>query len=152
MTHPDRNNGAATDHPRRRPGTFRPGNPGRPPGCRNKATLAALALLEGEAEALTRRCVELALRGDTTALRLCLERLLPKGRAVRLPLPLRTLADLDAATEAVSGALAEGAVVLDEVAVLTGLIETRRRLLETTELERRLAALEQQQQQQANAP
>ena len=61
-------------------------------------------------------------------------RLLPKSRAVRLQLPLRTLADLDNATEAVSGALAEGAIVLDEVAVLTGLIETRRRLLETTDL------------------
>ena len=142
MTRHDRNNGADTGQPSR-PGTFRPGNPGRPPGARNRATLAALALLEGEAEALTRRCVELALAGDTTALRLCLERLLPKGRAVRLPLPLRTLADLDAATEAVSGALAEGAVVLDEVATLTGLIEARRRLLETTELERRLAVLEQ---------
>jgi hypothetical protein len=144
MTHPDRNNGAATDQPRR-PGTFRPGNPGRPPGTRNKATLAALALLEGEAEALTRRCVELALAGDPTALRLVLDRLLPKGRVIRLDLPLRTLADLDRATEAVRGALAEGTVTLDEVATLTGLIEARRRLLETTELERRLATLEQQQ-------
>src|SRR5215203_5447607 len=111
----DRNNGPETDQARR-PGTIRPGNPGRPPGARNRATLAALALLEGEAEALTRRCVELALAGDTAALRLCLERLLPKGRAVRLQLPLRTLEDLDAASEAVSGALAGGTVVLDEVA------------------------------------
>jgi hypothetical protein len=72
-----------------------------------------------------------------------LDRLLPKGRAVRLDLPLRTLADLDRATEAISGALAEGAVTLGEVAALTGLVEARRRLLETSELERRLAALEQ---------
>src|SRR5215217_606904 len=97
----DRNNGPETGQPSR-PGAFRRGNPGRPPGARNKATLAALALLEGEAEALTRRCVELALAGDVTALRLCLERLLPKGRPVRLPLPMRTLADLEAAGEAVS--------------------------------------------------
>ena len=145
MTRPDRNNGAATDHPRR-PGTFRPGPPGRPPGARNKATLAALALLEGEAEALTRKAIELALAGDTVALKLVLARLLPKGRAVRLDLPLRTPADLDRATEAISGALAEGAVALGEVATLTGLVEARQRLLETTELERRLAALEQQQQ------
>ncbi len=141
MSH-DRNNGSETDQPSR-PGTFRPGNPGRPRGARNKATLAALALLEGEAEALTRRCVELALAGDTTALRLCLERLLPKSRAVRLQLPLRTLADLDVASDVVGGALADGTIVLDEVAVLTGLIEVRRRLLETTELEGRLVALEQ---------
>src|SRR5215213_5487271 len=110
-----RNMGADTGQPSR-PGTFWPGNPGRPPGARNRATLAAMALLEGEAEALTRRCVELALAGDTAALRLCLERLLPKGRAIRLPLPMRTLADLDTAGEAVSGALADGSIVLDEAA------------------------------------
>ena len=145
MTHPDRHNGAGTEPPPppHRPGTFRPGNPGRPPGTRNKATLAALALLEGEAEAITRRAIELAKDGDPTALRLVLDRLLPKGRAVRLDLPLRTLSDLDQATEAISGALAEGAVTVDEVGALAGLVEARRRLLETTELERRLAALEQ---------
>src|SRR3954454_15529427 len=137
----DRNNGSDTEPPAR-PGTFRPANPGRPAGARNKATLAAMALPEGEAEALTRRCVELALAGDTTAMRLCLERLLPKGRAVRLQLPMRTLADLDAATKTVSEALAEGTIVLDELATLTGLIEARRRLLETTEFEHRLAVLE----------
>jgi hypothetical protein len=150
VTYPDRHNGIDTERPRR-PGTFRPGNPGRPPGARNKATLAALALLEGEAEALARKAVELALAGDTVALRLVLDRLLPKGRALRLDLPLRTLADLDRATEAIRGALAEGAATVDEVAALTGLVEARRRLLETTELERRLAALEQQQQ-PARAP
>src|SRR3954454_24864490 len=137
----DRNYGGNTDRPPRA-GMFRPGNPGRPRGARNRATLAAMALLEGEAEALTRRCVELALAGAVTALRLCSEGLLPKGRAVRLQLPLRTLADLAAAGEAVSGALADGTVVLDEVATLTGLIEARRRVLESTELERRLEALE----------
>src|SRR3954447_2593247 len=142
MAH-DRNNGSDTEQPTR-PGTFRPGNPGRPAGARNRVTLAAMALLEGEAEALTRRCVELALAGDTTAMRLCLERLLPKGRSVRLQLPMRTRADLDAATETVSEAMAEGAIVLDEVATLAGLIEARRRLLETTELERCLVVLEQE--------
>jgi len=121
---------------------FRPGNPGRPLGARNKATLAALALLEGEAEALTRKAVELALAGDTVALKLVLDRLLPKGRAIRLDLPLRTLADLDDAGDTVRAALAEGTITLDEVGVLTNLLEARRRLIETTELERRLAALE----------
>ena len=144
MAELSRNSGAGTA--RGAGGRFAPGNPGKRPGTRNRATMAALALLEGEAEALTRRCVEMALAGDATAMRLCLDRLLPKGRAVRLRLPLRTLSDLDQATEAISDALAEGSVTLDEVPALTGLVEARRRLLETTELERRLAALEQQQQ------
>jgi hypothetical protein len=84
MTH-DRNNAADTEHAPRsaaiRPGAFRPGNPGRPRGARNRTTLACLALLEGKGAALTRKAVELALTGDTVALKLCLERLLPKGRA-----------------------------------------------------------------------
>ena len=104
--------------------------------------MAAMALLEGETEAITRKAVELAKAGDTVALRLVLERLLPKSRAVRIDLPMRTLEDLDQAGETVREALAEGAVTLDEVRSLAGLLEARRRLIETTELERRLAALE----------
>jgi len=62
-------------------GKGRSGNPrGRPLGSRNSATLAAEALLEGEAEKLTRKCIELALSGDTVALRLCLERFTPRAK------------------------------------------------------------------------
>ena len=66
------------------------GNPaGKPKGARNRATLAAEALLDGEATALTRKAIELALAGDSTALRLCLERLLParKERLIEFSLP-----------------------------------------------------------------
>ena len=43
----------------------RSGNPaGKPKGARHRATLAAEALLDGEAEALTRKAIELALAGD----------------------------------------------------------------------------------------
>ena len=44
-------------------------------GARHKATIAAEALLDGEAEALTRKAVEMALSGDGAALRLCLDRI-----------------------------------------------------------------------------
>ena len=63
----------------------RSGNPkGRALGSRNKATQTAELLLDGEAEALTRRAVELAL-GDGMALRLCLDRIIPprRGRPVQ---------------------------------------------------------------------
>jgi len=51
----------------------RSGNPnGRPKGSRNKTTVIAQALLEGEAEALVRKVVQLALEGDLTCLRICL--------------------------------------------------------------------------------
>jgi hypothetical protein len=48
---------------------FQPGNPGRPKGARKRTTLAVEARIEGEAEKLTRRCVEIAMSGDMTEAR-----------------------------------------------------------------------------------
>src|SRR5204863_253717 len=74
------------------------GNPaGRRRGCRNKATRAAEAYLDGEAETLARKAVELALAGNPLAMRLCLERTVAPRRErpepVALP-SLRNTADL----------------------------------------------------------
>jgi hypothetical protein len=62
---------------------------GRRVGCRNKTTIAAATLLAGEAEALTRKAVELPLVGDPTAMRLRVERIMPpcRERAVKFVLP-----------------------------------------------------------------
>src|SRR5438309_11369164 len=63
------------------------GNPaGRPLGSVNSATRAAMQLLDGEAEALTRKAIELALAGEPAALRLCMERIVGarRGRPVDL--------------------------------------------------------------------
>ena len=77
------------------------GNPaGKPKGARHSATLAAETLLDGEAEALTRKAIELALAGDPIALRLCLDRILPprRERPLRFVLPkLRSAADASSA-------------------------------------------------------
>ena len=126
-------------------GTFGPGNSGKPKGTRHKATQAALALLDGEAEALTRQAVTMALGGDTTALRLCLERIAPPRRdapvTFDLP-PMETARDAAKAAGAVLGAVAEGELTPGEGASLMALVEGFRRTLETTELEARVAALE----------
>lgn len=123
------------------------GNPeGRPKGSRNKATLAAEKMLDGEAEALTRKAVELALEGDTTALRLCLERILPprKGRPITFTLPQVTnTGDLRAAALAILGAVSEGDISPEEAAAVAPLIRAAREAMETDELSRRLEALEQ---------
>jgi hypothetical protein len=76
--------------------------------------MAAEGLLDGEAEALTRKAVELALEGDTVALRLCLERLLPPGRSRRVTFDLPTIwtaADLLPAFAAVVSVVAEEALM-----------------------------------------
>jgi hypothetical protein len=66
------------------------GNPaGRRRGSRNKATLAAATLLDGEALGSTHRAVEAALAGDILAIKLGLERVLPRchERPVTFSLP-----------------------------------------------------------------
>ncbi len=90
----------------------RSGNPGgRRFGSRNKTTMAALELLADEAEALTRKAVEAALAGDPTAMRLCLERILPRDRAVKFALPpIKSAADVARAMGAVTAALAHGLI------------------------------------------
>lgn len=124
----------------------RSGNPaGRPSGSRNRETLAAEVLLDGEGEALTRRAVELALEGDTMALKLCLERIVPrrKSRAVTFDLPrIGRAEDLGQAIDTILQEVAGGRLFLDEGAVLIGMMESRRKALETIDLEKRLRALE----------
>ena len=127
-------------------GRFRPGNPGRPKGARHKTTLAIEAILEGEAEALTRKAVELAKAGDTTALRLCLERLAPprKDRPVHLTLPpLERVEDATAATAALLQAVTTGDLTPSEGEAVAKLIETHRRAVELVDVETRLTRLEQ---------
>jgi hypothetical protein len=126
-------------------GTFGPGNSGKPKGTRHKATQAALALLDGEAEALTRQAVTMALGGDATALRLCLERIAPPRRdaPVTFDLPrMETARDAAKAAGAVLGAVADGDLTPTEGAHIMALVETYRRTLETTEMEARLVVLE----------
>ena len=108
-------------------------------------TLAAQALLEGEAEALTRKAVELAKNGNPVALRLCLERLLPsrKDRAINFRIPkLKGVEDLPKALGAILEAVANGEITPAEGQILTGILEAYRKVLETADLEARVSALE----------
>jgi hypothetical protein len=128
---------------------FEPGNKhgmGRPQGSRNKATIALQALLDSEGEQVTRKAIELALAGDSTALRLVVERLIPptKERPLNLTLPkVTTAADTVAAIGAVLEAVARGELAPGEGQQLAALIDSARRNIETAELEQRIRNLEQ---------
>jgi uncharacterized protein DUF5681 len=94
---------------------FKPGQSGNPAGkakgTRHRATLAVEELLDGDAEKLTRKAIEMALAGDTVAMRLCMDRIVParKDRPVPFTLPkLETAADALAATAALVEAVAAG--------------------------------------------
>src|SRR5467141_3360078 len=122
----------------------RSGNPGgRRFGSRNKATMAALELLADEAEALTRKAVEAALAGDPTAMRLCLERILPRDRAVRFALPpIRSAADVARAMGVVTAALADGLITPGEAQAIANVFSTDAPTTETSEFDRRLQLFE----------
>ncbi len=143
MSTTSRKNGSETG--RDEAGRFAEGNPGKPKGARHKATQAAMTLLNGEASALTRKAVDQALGGDTTALRLCLERIVPprKDAPVMFDLPsMRCAADAAKAAGEVLERVALGELTPTEGADVMALIETYRRTLETSELEARILALE----------
>lgn len=128
-------------------GKFAAGNPGRPKGARHKVTRAVEDLLAGQGERLTKKAIELALDGDTTALRLCIERIAPtrKDSAVNFALPsIQSAADAANGAASILEAVSNGDLTPLEGATVMGLIEQYRRVLETTELEARIAKLEKQ--------
>jgi hypothetical protein len=124
----------------------RSGNPaGRPRGSRNRTRQLVEGLLDGEAEALTRKAVTLALDGDVTALRLCFERIVAprRERPMQLDLPpIRDARDITGVMAAITTAAADGNLTPGEATALSRLIETFLRAIEASDFELRLRALE----------
>jgi Family of unknown function (DUF5681) len=122
------------------------GNPnGRPKGSLNATTLAAQALLEGEAEALTRKAIDLAKGGDITALRLCIDRLVPprKDRPLSLHLPnIDSARDVPRAISALLAAVAAGELTPSDASEVTKLLDAYARSVEIKELAARVDNLE----------
>jgi hypothetical protein len=136
--------------PKRGPrGAFLPGNKegavGRPKGSRNRTTVMIEAMLAGEAVDLTRALIAKAKKGYAVPLQLVFERLAPprKDRHVEFDLPpIATAADVATAQGAILSAVAGGILTPAEGQGLAGLLELRRRAIETVEIETRLKALE----------
>jgi hypothetical protein len=128
-------------------GRLQPGNPGKPKGARHRTTLAVENLLDGDATKLARKAIDMALAGDTTALRLCLERIAPprRGRPIRIALPeVRSPTGVADALASVIAAMADGVLSPDEAAAVSAVLEGQRRALETLELDARLRVIEEQ--------
>jgi hypothetical protein len=144
---------AATKQPRRGPGRrFQPGQSGNPagkrPGTRHRATMLAERLFDGEAEAIVRTVIEKAKQGDTVALRLCIDRILPtrRDRPVHFTMGALTSAyDASKAMAAITTAVACGELTPAEAAELSNVVAGFVKALEVSEIERRLKALEERQ-------
>jgi hypothetical protein len=107
--------------------------------------MALETLLDGQAEALTQKAIELALAGDMAALRLCLDRILParKDRPVSIEMPtIDTAEDAKAASAALLAAVAAGSLTPSEATEIGKLVDSYVKAIETTEVLARLDKLE----------
>jgi hypothetical protein len=124
---------------------FKPGNPGRPKGALNRSTMVAASLLDGQAKALTQKCIELAMNGDTVALKLCMDRLIPprKGRLnpVALP-PVDTAAGAAAAMAAIVLAASEGRISWEDAQGMIAPLSAVARTFEIADMAAEISQLE----------
>jgi hypothetical protein len=116
---------------------------GRPKGARYKLT-ALRDLLTPRAKELVNKSVELAKSADTTALRLCLERLIPPMHAKDEPVELGqmtgTLADQG---QAIVDASITGRIAPSEASALMQALMAQVRVVDADEVASRLGAIEQ---------
>ena len=102
-------------------------------------------LMAYDVEGVVKAVLDAAKGGDMVACRIVLDRIAPppRGRLIRFDVPpIATAADVAQATAIVLRAVADGVLTPDEAATITGVLETRRRAIETVELEQRVTALE----------
>jgi Family of unknown function (DUF5681) len=122
------------------------GNPaGRPRGARNRTTVLLENLFAEDAEAIARKAIELAKAGETAALRMCLDRLVParKDEPVVFDLPpLDTAADSVAAAARIVAAVAAGDLAPSQAVDLAKVIDVYVGALATKSFEERLNKLE----------
>ncbi|WP_375410578.1 hypothetical protein [uncultured Methylobacterium sp.] len=102
-------------------------------------------MLDGEAEEITRKAIELAKEGDIAAIRLCLDRITPvrRDRPVMFDLPIiEAAADLPKATNALLQAVAFGELTPSEASDIGKAVDAHVKAIELTDVQARLAKLE----------
>jgi hypothetical protein len=125
------------------------GNPaGRPRGSRNKATQASEILLEGDAENITRKLIELALGGNMIAIKLCINlyHQTMKGRLISLSLPaLKSPKDSTRVVAAIFKASTSGEITISEAEELSNIVMNYNKCYELQDLDERLREVEETQ-------
>lgn len=124
---------------------FEPGNSGRPKGSRNRTTLALEALVEGKAEDITRKVIELGLSGNPALLKLLFERVLDPRREPTISFPLEPITCAGDAAPVLAklvSAVAAGEITPRDGETVARLIEMAAKAFETLDLEKRLESIE----------
>ena len=125
---------------------FKPGNPGRPPGSKNRTTQIIEQLAEGQAEQLFQKVLELGHAGDVACLKMLLDRLWPprKGQPVNIDIPpIKTSRDVLGAVASVWTAIGDGRLTPDEANALSTVVASSIQVIQLHEVLNRIDAFEQ---------
>lgn len=115
---------------------------GRPKGTKDKRT-ELRELLKPHAPALVKKAVQLALDGDTTALRLCVDRIIPPIKSYEAPVKLEGFdGTLSEQGQSILRAMGNGKLASSQTASLLQALAAQTRIVEAEELEKRVKALE----------
>ena len=121
------------------------GNPnGKKLGVKHKITALLEDLMHDNVESALRVVIDAAKGGDLGACKVLLDRCLPARRSRPIQFDVPAGGDPVETINSVISAAACGELAPDEAAAVSAVLETRRRMVETAELESRIAAVERQ--------
>jgi hypothetical protein len=127
---------------------FSPGNTvgrGRPKGSRNKSKSPTQDLFDEYSLHVARKCIFQAIQGDKSAMRICMERIIPARQDTFIPMNLpviRKAQDLDKAAEKVMQGVRRGRITPVEGGRVMNILESRVRIIERVQWEDRITRLE----------
>lgn len=120
------------------------GNPkGRKKGGKTQSTIIRQQL-ESHSDEIINKVVEIALRGNLNAIKLCLERICPPLKQAEVSFEFGNIGgkSLTEKGEVIINSLAEGNITAHEARNAISILLTQGRLKEIDELENRLSSLE----------
>jgi hypothetical protein len=128
-------------------GRFGPGNPGRPRGARNRATVVASTIIDDNLGEIAERCVQLAKDGDRQCILALLKLRIPAQRKSLIDQPIElpvmaTSKDALDALRVIAEAAALGEIDGDHARLLVAIIEAFLKSSEIVDFDQRLRALE----------
>ena len=122
----------------------RPPGSGRKPGSRHKVTIMAQALIDGAADRVINKLIEMAESGDTTAAKAIVDRICPPRKTAPVQIDLPTIDSAESAKQAITIIIesqAAGEITSDEA---DGLLRSVRAWVDAnavSELEAKVNAL-----------
>lgn len=120
------------------------GNPaGKKPGTPNKRTQLS-NVLNSHAEDLVKKAIEMALDGDVNALRLCMERLIPKATSqpIQFEIEMGKNDNLSVLGRKIVNSVGKGELTPDEGQKLFGMLDKQRNLIELTDIIKKIEEIE----------